>query len=220
MASNAILARASISQGSHRTGFDVSLPLFHPNLPKSLSHLRNVSKEIKSGLPTKYFLTFKGRYRVDVEGQSILIWKNVGIHDDCNHPLIPLFQSKGKRYNNGDNLGIKTRDKMHKIHNGKDIIILTTCEHGYLWERFQAGLIRAYLDLLITYIIIPLEILSNTMREKIALFWITYHSLNYSWSRTNVVTKTYSSTPGGNMKTCWRIQHSAWCQGMLSSNRQ
>ena len=73
MASNAILARASISRGSLRTGFDVSLPLFHPNLPKSLSHLPNVSEEIKSGVPPKYFLTFKGMYRVDVEGQSILI---------------------------------------------------------------------------------------------------------------------------------------------------
>ena len=60
-APKAILARASVSQGSYRTGFDVSLPLFYPNLPMRLNHPLNVTRGIEYGSPTRYFLTFKGR---------------------------------------------------------------------------------------------------------------------------------------------------------------
>ena len=55
---------------------------------------------------------------------------------------------KGKRYTDGLKVGTKTRDSLYKIHNGKDIVLLTTCKHGDDWQRFQARWSRANLEFL------------------------------------------------------------------------
>ncbi|XP_041273306.1 exostosin-like 1 isoform X2 [Onychostruthus taczanowskii] len=46
-----------------------------------------------------------------------------------------LLVFKGKRYLTG--IGSGTRNALHHIHNGKDIVSLTTCKHGKDWERHK-----------------------------------------------------------------------------------
>ncbi|XP_051527551.1 exostosin-1c [Myxocyprinus asiaticus] len=46
-----------------------------------------------------------------------------------------LLMFKGKRYLTG--IGSDTRNALHHIHNGKDIISLTTCRHGKDWEKHK-----------------------------------------------------------------------------------
>ncbi|KAL8607673.1 hypothetical protein ACOMHN_039347 [Nucella lapillus] len=46
-----------------------------------------------------------------------------------------LLAFKGKRYLTG--VGSETRNSLYHIHNGKDIVLLTTCKHGKGWEKNQ-----------------------------------------------------------------------------------
>ncbi|NXF21826.1 EXT1C protein, partial [Rhodinocichla rosea] len=46
-----------------------------------------------------------------------------------------LLVFKGKRYLTG--IGSGTRNALHHIHNGQDIVSLTTCRHGKDWERHK-----------------------------------------------------------------------------------
>ncbi|XP_062818218.1 exostosin-like 1 [Anolis carolinensis] len=46
-----------------------------------------------------------------------------------------LLAFKGKRYLTG--IGSDARNALHHIHNGKDIISLTTCKHGKDWEKHK-----------------------------------------------------------------------------------
>ncbi|CAL9690825.1 unnamed protein product [Knipowitschia caucasica] len=46
-----------------------------------------------------------------------------------------MLMFKGKRYLTG--IGSDTRNALHHIHNGKDIVSLTTCKHGKDWEKHK-----------------------------------------------------------------------------------
>ncbi|XP_035170437.1 exostosin-1c-like [Oxyura jamaicensis] len=46
-----------------------------------------------------------------------------------------LLAFKGKRYLTG--IGSGTRNALHHIHNGHDIVSLTTCKHGKDWEKHK-----------------------------------------------------------------------------------
>lgn len=67
--------------------------------------------------------------------------KGNGIADVAsNCAVFPLDRKyklafKGKRYLNG--IGSESRNSLYHIHNGNDIVLLTTCKHGKNWERLK-----------------------------------------------------------------------------------
>ncbi|XP_067626852.1 exostosin-1 [Eurosta solidaginis] len=48
-----------------------------------------------------------------------------------------LLAFKGKRYVHG--IGSETRNSLFHLHNGRDIILVTTCRHGKSWRELQDG---------------------------------------------------------------------------------
>ncbi|XP_061126452.1 exostosin-1 isoform X3 [Syngnathus typhle] len=46
-----------------------------------------------------------------------------------------LLVFKGKRYLTG--IGSETRNALYHVHNGDDIVLLTTCKHGKEWEKHK-----------------------------------------------------------------------------------
>ncbi|KAM8967868.1 exostosin-1 [Pelodytes ibericus] len=95
----AMLAKASISTENFRPNFDVSIPLFskdHPRTGGQKGFLRfNTIPPIR-----KYMLVFKG-----------------------------------KRYLTG--IGSDTRNALYHVHNGEDVVLLTTCKHGKDWQKHK-----------------------------------------------------------------------------------
>ncbi|XP_009879329.1 PREDICTED: exostosin-1 [Charadrius vociferus] len=95
----AMLAKASISTENFRPNFDVSIPLFskdHPRTGGEKGFLRfNTIPPLR-----KYMLVFKG-----------------------------------KRYLTG--IGSDTRKALYHVHNGEDVVLLTTCKHGKDWQKHK-----------------------------------------------------------------------------------
>ena len=63
-----------------------------------------------------------------------------------------LLAFKGKRYLVG--VGSEVRDKLHLIHNGKDIVTVTTCKHGKGWEKLADSRCRADIEQFDRYILL------------------------------------------------------------------
>ncbi|CAH1772369.1 unnamed protein product [Owenia fusiformis] len=95
----AMLAKASIEVVNFRSGFDISIPLWHKEHPQSGAGSGNLQTTTIPSLRT-YTLVFKG-----------------------------------KRYLTG--IGSETRNSLFHLHNGNDIILLTSCRHGKDWQDFQ-----------------------------------------------------------------------------------
>ncbi|XP_048364556.1 exostosin-1 [Sphaerodactylus townsendi] len=95
----AMLAKASISTENFRPKFDISIPLFskdHPRTGGEKGFLKfNTIPPLR-----KYMLVFKG-----------------------------------KRYLTG--IGSDTRNALYHVHNGEDVLLLTTCKHGKDWQKHK-----------------------------------------------------------------------------------
>lgn len=67
--------------------------------------------------------------------------KGSGVPEDAtNCAVFPLDRKyklafKGKRYLTG--IGSESRNSFYHIHNGKDIVLLTTCKHGKNWSKLK-----------------------------------------------------------------------------------
>lgn len=95
----AMLAKASFGIDNFRNNFDVSIPLYPKEHPKTGGEkgylLYNTIPPFR-----KYMLVFKG-----------------------------------KRYLTG--IGSDTRNALYHVHNGEDVVLLTTCKHGKDWEKHK-----------------------------------------------------------------------------------
>lgn len=52
-----------------------------------------------------------------------------------NHSRKYFLTFKGKRYLHG--IGSNVRNKLYHLNNNRDVILLTTCKHGYAWTKFK-----------------------------------------------------------------------------------
>ncbi|KAM9838296.1 exostosin-1b [Aulostomus maculatus] len=95
----AMLAKASVGIDNFRPRFDVSIPLFSKEHPKTGGE-RGYLKYNSIPPFRKYLLAFKG-----------------------------------KRYLTG--IGSDTRNALYHVHNGEDVVLLTTCKHGKDWEKHK-----------------------------------------------------------------------------------
>ncbi|XP_007516712.1 exostosin-1 isoform X2 [Erinaceus europaeus] len=95
----AMLAKASISTENFRPNFDVSIPLFSKDHPRTGGE-RGFLKFNTIPPLRKYMLVFKG-----------------------------------KRYLTG--IGSDTRNALYHVHNGEDVLLLTTCKHGKDWQKHK-----------------------------------------------------------------------------------
>lgn len=95
----AMLAKASLSSEGFRPGFDVSIPLFSREHPRTGGERGALRFDTVPPL-RKYLLVFKG-----------------------------------KRYLTG--IGSDTRNALYHVHNGEDVVLLTTCKHGKDWQRHK-----------------------------------------------------------------------------------
>lgn len=64
---------------------------------------------------------------------------NTGFVTSNNFPANKKFllAFKGKRYVHG--IGSETRNSLFHLHNGRDIVMVTTCRHGKSWRELQDG---------------------------------------------------------------------------------
>ncbi|XP_055376073.1 exostosin-1 isoform X2 [Condylostylus longicornis] len=62
---------------------------------------------------------------------------NTGFVQTNNFPTAKkyLLAFKGKRYVHG--IGSETRNSLFHLHNGKDLVLVTTCRHGKSWRELQ-----------------------------------------------------------------------------------
>uniref|UniRef100_A0A915HH03 Exostosin GT47 domain-containing protein n=1 Tax=Romanomermis culicivorax TaxID=13658 RepID=A0A915HH03_ROMCU len=107
---HAMMAKASSASSDFRPSFDISLPLFSTNLPETLNDL--YSKET---------------YLQQCKISSLAL-------EGTSEPRY-LLTFKGKRYVHG--IGSESRNAIYHLHNGHDVMILTTCKHGKDWEKMK-----------------------------------------------------------------------------------
>lgn len=117
----AILAKASMSDGIYRPHFDVSLPLFHKTHPGK-----------GDGSPDPV-----GAAEEDASSSSTSTSPSKGSAAGSFFPDVKkhFLAFKGKRYLYG--IGSETRNALFHLHNGRDLVLVTTCKHGATWKKYQ-----------------------------------------------------------------------------------
>lgn len=106
----AILAKASISVRNYRPFFDISLPLVH-------------KEHLERGGDILPIYSGHGSGDNNLPAGASAISKSY------------LLAFKGKRYVYG--IGSETRNSLYHLHNGRDVIMVTTCKHGKSWKELK-----------------------------------------------------------------------------------
>lgn len=120
-----ILAKASFSNIHFRPGFDISLPLFGKNHPERDSDIED-EEDTDLG-DTSHEINYSNRV---ANADAIEDGRDSSV---ASPRAFLVF--KGKRYIHG--IGSETRNALYHLHNGKDVLIYTTCKHGKKWRKWQ-----------------------------------------------------------------------------------
>ena len=117
--------QASISTENYRPGFDISLPLFHKQHPE-LGGAPGLLLHNIFPVANKHFLAFK------VAGTCT--WFVTYNEERIAYQVFNYFL-RGKRYVHG--IGSDTRNSLHHLHNGQEVVMVTTCRHGKNWRQMM-----------------------------------------------------------------------------------
>lgn len=105
---------------------DLDFPYGEAILAKASFAMEHYRPGFDVSLPLLHHLhQERGKYRGDLSKEGKLF--------PLRRKYLLVF--KGKRYLWG--LGSETRNGLHHLNNGGDIMILTTCKHGKFWDRHQ-----------------------------------------------------------------------------------
>lgn len=125
-----MLVKASSSSRNLRPGFDISLPLFdksHPEKPVVAAEQEEKGEEAGSA--------GRSRQKAGVEDVRRMFDQEPAAAGSEASRSKALLVFKGKRYTNG--IGSETRNSLHHLHNGRDVLMYTTCKHGKKWKEAE-----------------------------------------------------------------------------------
>jgi glucuronyl/N-acetylglucosaminyl transferase EXT1 len=139
-----ILVKASSSPRNFRPGFDISLPLFDKSHPEKSSAAAAGDGFAEAGEEAEGS-AFRSRQRQqsltnnadDDIGRRIFDQEpeSEKRRTGSGEKRKALLVFKGKRYTYG--IGSETRNSLHHLHNGNDVLIFTTCKHGKKWKEVK-----------------------------------------------------------------------------------
>lgn len=126
-----MLVKASSSSGNLRPGFDISMPLFDKSHPEK-SAAAAASEDFGEEGEEEGSAGLRNRHKGQGGEEDV---RRMFDQEPENEERKALLVFKGKRYTNG--IGSETRNSLHHLHNGRDVLMYTTCKHGKKWKEAE-----------------------------------------------------------------------------------